>query len=163
MNDEYADWVVKAAMQIARDEGTASNPIRWQDVAETIDREWERFTAGTSDTPPVVPPNPLEERIAALELQMDMLMQSRKAQPKSAGFHAENCQERACTYYNHYLENYQPTRCGEKLDHAQFHAVEGCCESVQRRITNWSESHPNQPIPEHLMKQANYWESRCAF
>ena len=74
------------------------------------------------------------------------------------------CDRKVCTYYHHYLVFYTP-ESGEQLVHEAFHAAESRCEIAQKRYIEFLENPDRQgrAVPEHLEKQAKYWENKiCA-
>lgn len=70
----------------------------------------------------------LQARVAALE-----------AGQKNAFQEPQECQERRCEFYTHYLSLGSP-----ELTHEGYHAAEVKCATYQSRCMAWHEAHPDE-------------------
>lgn len=166
-------WIEKAAKRISS-WGYIDMPE--SELIDIIQQEWDAFAAScpSADSPPSVPPNPMEERVLALETQMIEIQGERQQRVATPYRNVLACSfgggsgtfddgQTKCSYHTRYLPNYDAKHCGELLDHSAFHAAEGCREAIHAQIKAWVDAHPNQTVPEHLQKRADYWEARSAF
>lgn len=72
-----------------------------------------------------------------------------------------DCDCKTCSYYQHYLVWYDPTKNGERLEHEPYHVAEQNREVAQKAYISFLETADGErPIPEHLERQASYWEKR---
>lgn len=156
-NPDWPDWIKAATINILND--LCLPDTHFRAIADEIKMAWDAFAASCplANAPPTIPPNPLEERMLALEIRMDALTNKRES------FASVDCSHKTCSFHTHYLRDHDPSKHGERLSHSAFHAAEGCCEAVQKQIMQWINAHPNQTVPEYLQKRADYWEARSAF
>lgn len=73
------------------------------------------------------------------------------------------CEEKQCTYYNHYLVHHDPEKHGPRMEHEAFHQAEKNCEVAQKRVQDWLDANETGQPPESIVRQAEFWEMKvCA-
>jgi hypothetical protein len=102
----------------------------------------------------------VEERVAELEARVARLESGGQELPPDA---PQECRDRKCTYYSHYLVHHDPAKNGPQMNHVAYHHAEQKCTDIQERVNQWMDNHETGKVPDHLWRLAEHWENKvCA-